>query len=67
MKFTEENMMNSYYNPEDGTCDLEFNDGVETAWIRNAPFMEETEVDEYYWTDETIQYALKNGATIEEA
>lgn len=67
MIFTEQNLAGSYYNAENNTSDLEFTDGASKAWLRNAPFMEGAEVDEWYWTDETIQYAIENGATIEEA
>lgn len=67
MKFLEKDLINSYYNAEDNTADLEFYIDGKTVWIRRAPFMEDAEIDEWYWTDETIQYALENGGEVEEA
>lgn len=66
MKFTEANLMGSYYNNFNDTCDLEFSIDGKTAWVRNAKFMEDVEVTEDYWTDETIAYAIECGAKIEE-
>lgn len=66
MKFTEANLTGSYYNDFNNTCDLEFIIDGKTAWVRNAKFMEDVEVTEDYWTDETIAYAIESGAKIEE-
>ena len=66
MKFIEANLMGSYYNDFNNTCDLEFIIDGKTAWVRNAKFMEDVEVTEDYWTDETIAYAIESGAKIEE-
>ena len=63
MKFTEANLMGSYYNDFNNTCDLEFIIDGKTAWVRNAKFMEDVEVTEDYWTD---AYAIESGAKIEE-
>nr|DAV39298.1 MAG TPA: hypothetical protein [Caudoviricetes sp.] len=65
MKFTEANLMGSYYNDFNDTCDLEFLIDGKTVLVRNAKFMEDVEITEDYWTDETIAYALEHGATIE--
>lgn len=62
---TEENLMGSYYNDFNNTCDLEFNIDGKTAWVRNAKFMEDVEITEDYWTDETITYAIEHGAKME--
>lgn len=60
--FVEKNLYESYYNDENNTCDLFFKDECGSRYIlRNAPFMKECSIDEYYWTDETIKYALENG------
>lgn len=66
MKFIEKNLINSYFNERERTCDLEFRDGIEHAWIRNAPFMKYVTLSSNYWTDKTIRYALKNGGIVEE-
>lgn len=66
-KLTEKNLMASYFNKEDGTCDLQFLVDDKTVWLRNAPFMEDAEIEEDYWTDEEIAYAIAHGAKIEEA
>ena len=65
MKFTEANLMGSYYNDFNNTDDLEFLIDGKTILVRNAKFMEDVEITEDYWTDETIAYALEHGATIE--
>lgn len=61
----EENLVGSYYNKENNTCDLQFDLDDKIVWIRKAPFMESREIEEDYWTDETIAYALENGGKIE--
>lgn len=66
MKFIEKNLINSYFNERERTCDLEFRDGIEHAWIRNAPFMKYVTLSSNYWTDKAIRYALKNGGIVEE-
>ena len=65
MKFTEENLINSFPADDVWGKDLEFNIDGKTVWLRNAPFMDDIDLDEWYWTDETIQYALENGGLIE--
>ena len=65
MKFTEQNLINSFA-VDDSCCDLEFDVNGKTVWVRNAPIIDGAEVNEWYWTDATIQYALENGGVVEE-
>jgi hypothetical protein len=62
---TEANLMWSWDNNDDGTDDLEFNIDGKRVWLRRAQFMEDVEITEDYWTDETIAYAIECGAKIE--
>lgn len=64
-KLTEANLMWSWNNDSDGTDDLEFNIDGKRVWLRHAEFMDEVEITEDYWTDETIAYAIECGAKIE--
>ena len=66
MKFIEKNLIDIYYNDKNRTCDLEFRDGIEHAWIMNAPFMKYVTLDRDYWNNKAIKWALKNGGVIKE-
>lgn len=56
----EQNLYFTYYNSEDGTYDLEFKVENKTILVRGVNTGDNEVVDDWYWTDERIERAIKN-------
>lgn len=56
----EQNLYFTYYNSEDGTYDLEFKVENKTILVRGVNTGDDEVVDDWYWTDERIERAIKN-------
>lgn len=56
----EQNLYFTYYNSEDGTYDLEFKVKNKTILVRGVNTGDDELVDDWYWTDERIERAIKN-------
>lgn len=56
----EQNLYFTYYNSEDGTYDLEFKVKNKTILVRGVKVEGDEVVDDWYWTDERIEKAIKN-------
>ena len=48
------------YNSEDGTYDLGFKVNNKTILVRGVKIENDEVVDDWYWTDERIERAIKN-------
>ena len=59
----EQNLYFTYYNREDGTYDLEFKIENKTILVRGVNTGDDEVVDDWYWTDERIERAIKNADT----
>lgn len=59
----EQNLYFTYYNSEDGTYDLEFKVENKTILVRGVKIEDDEVVDDWYWTDERIERAIKNADT----
>lgn len=56
----ENNLYFTYYNSEDGTYDLEFKVKDKTILLRGVNTGDDEVIDDWYWTDERIERAIKN-------
>lgn len=56
----EQNLYFTYYNSEDSTYDLEFKVKNKTILVRGVKVEGDEVVDDWYWTDERIEKAIKN-------
>lgn len=56
----ENNLYFAYYNSEDGTYDLELKVKNKTILVRGVNTGDDEVVDDWYWTDERIERAIKN-------
>lgn len=56
----EQNLYFTYYNSEDGTYDLGFKVNNKTILVRGVKIEDDEVVDDWYWTDERIERAIKN-------
>lgn len=59
----EQNLYFTYYNSEDDTYDLEFKVKNKTILVRGVNTGDDEVVDDWYWTDERIERAIKNADT----
>lgn len=56
----EQDLYFTYYNSEDRTYDLEFKVENKTILVRGVNTGDDEVVDDWYWTDERIERAIKN-------
>lgn len=54
------NLQRAYYIDEDGTYDLEFKVKNKTILVRGVKIENDEVADDWYWTDERIERAIKN-------
>ena len=59
----EQNLYFTYYNREDGTYDLGFKVENKTILVRGVNTGDDEVVDDWYWTDERKERAIKNADT----
>lgn len=59
----EQNLYFTYYNSEDDTYDLVFKVKNKIILVRGVNTGDDELVDDWYWTDERIERAIKNADT----